>query len=98
MIEAAVGLITIGGWVFGLWCYPKCVEYVSDCCDKHITPNSNVAINEAEVEFAQQEFEGNSSFPANELLPAKYFKWGHGDSPLFDRVEKLPVAKLLKVA
>ncbi|RYG96691.1 hypothetical protein EON65_54020 [archaeon] len=91
MIETAVGVVTIIGWVFGLWCYPRCVDYVSDCCDKTQTPNSNVAIDEAFAEYTRQDLDDQPS------LPAKYYRWGNGDSPLFDRAERLPVAKLLKV-
>lgn len=94
MIEIVVGLATVSFWVVGLWCYPRCVEVMSDCCEKQFGSNDNVAIDEADASLA----DGADGLPAPSLLSAKYYSTGEGDSPLFSRPSPLPVAKLLKMS
>ncbi len=95
MLEAVVGCATIACWIVGLWFYPRCVDYVTDCCDKQMSP-SGVAIDEAQAEYSGVEPETQSS--VSDLLSAKYYCVGLGDSPLFSKPEPLPVAKLLKMS
>jgi hypothetical protein len=97
MIETIIGLATITSWIVGLWCYPRCLDYATECYEKMTDRPNNVAINETDaryVDTSDHSEEECSPYPT--VLAGSYYRMGQGDSPLFSKPSNIPVAKLLK--
>lgn len=47
MFDLLIVTITLSAWGFGLWCYPKCINYVTNCYNSNTIDEDQIIVDEA---------------------------------------------------